>query len=591
MVKSYTGTATIDRRLQIVRADKQFYEYLGFDNYVSLAGSIHPKDLKYFKEGVAALDEEETSVLVVRIMAFDQEYHSVLAELSSVLVDGVEDAYIEIRIQDIADIENKLGGIWDENALNNEFLDLWGEYLFLCEVSKGTFQIFNGGSRNRMYAFRGTKTEFEKLMLERQIVDEEYLSAFQELCQDIEKGTKHFEYKLKLSDKTAGSKKDIYLVKGRTILNAQTEPVVLGCILRRNNADGKTADYLPNSYEKDVTTGLLTKRAIMEYTENLLRHKPKYHVNLCVIDLDNFKQINDTLGHMFGDEVLAAVSDIIKEAVEGKGLAGRIGGDELFVVLEGVNTLADLRGIMRSIRSNVEWAYKERKDVPAITCSIGVSTYPDDALTYNDLFKIADKMLYHAKQKGKNRYIIYTPEVHGDVLSEQETIGVQSSALQRQDKEYLVLKMLEYLAEVSNLPFDMLLRDVGIVFGLDEIHLFYGDAKKMMLESYWNADGSEMPKESFADCVHEANFVHLYKEHGMAVIDKPELIEQLCPQTHKYLVKRGVKVALVYKMSCRKHEGYILYCKMSDMARKWSDSDMANLTYISKIIELLIHDR
>lgn len=229
--------------------------------------------------------------------------------------------------------------------------------------------------------------------------------------------------------------------------------------------------------------------------------------------------------------------------------------------------------------------------MPAITCSIGVSTYPDDALTYNDLFKIADKMLYHAKQKGKNRYIIYTPEVHGDVLSEQETIGVQSSALQRQDKEYLVLKMLEYLAEVSNLPFDMLLRDVGIVFGLDEIHLFYGDAKKMMLESYWNADGSEMPKESFADCVHEANFVHLYKEHGMAVIDKPELIEQLCPQTHKYLVKRGVKVALVYKMSCRKHEGYILYCKMSDMARKWSDSDMANLTYISKIIELLIHDR
>ena len=85
MAKSYTGTATIDRRLQIVRADKQFYEYIGFDHYASLAGSVHPKDIEYFREAVSGLEEEETSVLVVRIMAYDERYHYVLAELSALL--------------------------------------------------------------------------------------------------------------------------------------------------------------------------------------------------------------------------------------------------------------------------------------------------------------------------------------------------------------------------------------------------------------------------------------------------------------------------------------------------------------------------
>lgn len=591
MAKSYTGTATIDRRLQIVRADKQFYEYIGFENYASLAGSVHPKDLEYFREAVSGLGVGETSVLVVRIMAFDEQYHYVLAELSVLSVEGARDAYIEIKIEDIVDMEDKLSSICDENCLYNEFLDMLGEYLFIYNIKQDSFQIFNGGNSNRVYSFRGTIADFQKSLQEKKLVDEEYLSVFQELCQDIGKGTKRFEYRLRFLSRQVDPEKDIHIVKGRTILNAQKEPIVLGCILRRSNVNGKTIDYIQSDYDKDVTTGLLTKRAIIEYTENLLRHKPKYNVNLCVVDLDNFKQVNDTLGHLFGDEVLATVADIIKEAVAGKGLAGRIGGDEMFVVLEGINSLSDLRGILRSIRSNVEWAYKDRKDVPSITCSIGVSTYPNDALVYDDLFKIADKMLYRAKQKGKNRYIVYAADVHGDVLSEQESVKVQSSALQRQDKEDLVLKMLEYVAQQANRPFDMLLGDVGSTFGLDEVHLFYGDNKKRLLESYWNADGGEMPKESFADYVYEANFVHLYREHDMAVIDNLDLIEQLCPQTHKYLMARGVRVALVYKMSCRKHEGYIVYCKMSDMARKWSDSDMANLTYISKMIELLINDR
>lgn len=591
MTKFYTGTATIDRRLQIVRADEQFYEYIGGENFASLAGAIHPEGLPHLKKIVEELGPGESAALVVRIKAVDGMYHHVFAELSELAVEVNQETYIEIRLQDINLLEDKLQGIYDENRRCNELLDLWGENLFLYDVKKDVLQIFNGGNMNRVYSFRGTLEEFRESVLRQKAVEEEYLSDFEGLCRDLHAGTKSFEYKMLFLRETVDPQKNIHYVRGKTILNVREEPMVLGCILRRNRVDGSLCDYIQNDFERDVTTGLLTKKAILEYTENLLHHKPKYNVNLCVVDVDNFKQVNDTLGHLFGDEVLARVADILKEAVAGKGIVGRIGGDEMFVLLEGVNTMADLRGIMRCIRSNVEWAYKERKDVPPVTCSIGVSTYPTDGYVYEDLFKIADKMLYRAKQKGKNRYIIYSPEIHGDVLSESEPANMQGSIIKRQDKEDLVLKMLEYVAQQVIRPFDMLLPEIGVTFGLDEIHLFYGNTKKVLLESFWNVDGREKPESSFVNYVHEENFVHLYREHNMAVIDKLDLIEQLCPKLHRYMMECGVRVALIYKMNCKQHEGYIAYCKTSEMSRKWSDGDMANLTYISKIIELIINDR
>lgn len=590
MAKVYTGTATIDRRLQIVRADEQFYEYIGFNNYASIAGCIHPDGLAYVKKTAAELGAEEETEFVIRMKTPDGDYHHVLTRLKGLKLEGEKESYIEICIQDVQKLEEKLNGVCDENHILSELLDIWGDAVFVYDIEKDALNIFSGGDANRISLYQGDLQGFQECVMRKNVVDGDDLVTFEGFCQNLCEGSRNFEYRLLFRDKDINPKRDIHLIKGRTVLNSKKKNIVLGCI-QRSHVDGSDFDHVQNDYERDITTGLLTKRAILEYTKNLLRNKPKYNVNLCVVDLDNFKQINDTLGHMFGDEVLARVADILKDAVVGRGVAGRIGGDEMFVVLEGVNTLSDLRGILRSIRNNVEWAYKNRKEVPPLTCSIGVSTYPDDAASYDDLFMIADKMLYRAKEKGKNRYIIYAPDVHGDVLSEGTPVNQQVEIAHRQDKEELVLKMLEYAAYQIKRPFDMILQDVGAAFGLDEIHLFYGDEPKALLESFWSVEGIEKPAQSFGRYVHEENFEHLYQEHNMAVIDKLDLIEQLCPQTHQYMMQRGVKVALVYKMQCKRHEGYIVYCKMSDMSRKWSDSDMANLTYISKTIELIINDK
>lgn len=593
MASIYTGTAVIDRNLQIARADEQFYEYIGSENYASVAGNIHPDDRAFIKKTLSEMGEEEDRIFLIRFRGKDEdeEYHHVLTMLHSMAPDENSESHVKISIQDIDQLDEKLTAICDENNLYSSFLELWGEKLFIYDVRWDALQVFSGGNKNRVYEFRGTLNEFKTNTIQNKIIAQQYLPAFEELCANIANGVKSFESKMLFLNDGADPERNIHVVKGRTITNSQDESIVIGCISRRNQGGGKDAEDAEKNFELDITTGLLTKKAVLDYTENLLHRKPKYNVNLCVIDIDNFKAVNDTLGHMFGDEVLAKVAGIIKDAVEGKGIVGRIGGDEMFVVLEGINNLSDLRGVLRTIRNDVEWAYKDRKEVPKVTCSIGVSTYPTDATNYDDLFQIADKMLYCAKQKGKNRYIVYAPEVHGDVLHGETEVVIQNTAARRQDKEDLVLGMIEYLAKQKNRPINMILQDIGVTFGLDEIRLVYGEGRRITLENFWSAVQKEPPAGLYMDFVNEENFVHLYREHNLAVIDKLDLIEQLCPMTHQYMTENGIKTALIYKMNAEKHEGYITYYKMSDISRKWSDSDIANLTYISKVLELVINDR
>ena len=586
----YSGVATIDKRLQIARADKRFYEYIGFENYVALTNIIHPEDIGRFREVVAGLAEGEASMLAVRLRRADGEYHYMLTQLLGVPVKLDGEPYIELRVQDVSSMEENLAFMSDESNINSEFLDLWGEYLFRYDAARDFFRIFSGGILNRIYLFQGTLREFEQTMLQRALVGEGYCADFQELCADIRRGAGNFEYRLLFLDPSVDPKSDIHIVQGRTIKNAKNEPVVLGCISCRSGSN-ENGECRQKKFERDAATGLIAKRAIIEYAENLLRRGPKYNVHFCIVDIDNFKQVNDTLGHLYGDRVLAEIADILKEAVAGKGLVGRIGGDEMFVLLEGVSSLDNLRGILRSIRSNVEWTYKGRRGVPPVTCSIGVSAWPDDAKSYEDLFKIADRMLYRAKEKGKNRYIVYAPEVHGDVLSESDTAAGIKKEGERQDREELLLRLLECLARQQKQPFGAILENIGYAFGLDEVRLFYRGGEKVLMNGCWSEERGVRNEGNSMDFVYEENFLHLCKGRRIAVVDRTSLIEQLCPQTWRYLTDCGAKAALIYKMNFTHHEGFICYSRMSESSRKWSDSDRENLTYISKVLELLINDK
>ena len=161
----------------------------------------------------------------------------------------------------------------------------------------------------------------------------------------------------------------------------------------------------------DSLTGLLLRRPLQEQlTRELLRgaraHEP---VALLMLDVDHFKQYNDTYGHVAGDAVLRSMSGLLRRVVPAGGLIARYGGEEFAVVLpkRGRHDAADvaerLRALVERETDTTPGSRQREKERPRVTVSIGVAVFPEDAPSELELIRAADQRLYHAKNAGRNR--------------------------------------------------------------------------------------------------------------------------------------------------------------------------------------------
>jgi len=125
-------------------------------------------------------------------------------------------------------------------------------------------------------------------------------------------------------------------------------------------------------------------------------------------DIDNFKRLNDTHGHPFGDLVLKQVAQVVKRAVRKVDLAARYGGEEFVVLLDDASEEGGVQ-LAERIRAEIEALECDEQGVRVpVTLSLGVAAYPQDGLTSEALTKAADSGLYFAKRNGKNRAVTRT---------------------------------------------------------------------------------------------------------------------------------------------------------------------------------------
>jgi diguanylate cyclase (GGDEF)-like protein len=168
------------------------------------------------------------------------------------------------------------------------------------------------------------------------------------------------------------------------------------------------------SARTDALTGLANRRVFQETLDAEIRRSRRYRwpVTVLLLDLDHFKGVNDTHGHILGDLVLERVGGIVRHAVRDADTACRYGGEEFGVVLpetarEGGYAVAE------RIRRRVEQAFKDRpvdgRDI-AMTISAGLAAFPDDGLHVDELAARADEALYGAKHAGRNRVCMHYRE-------------------------------------------------------------------------------------------------------------------------------------------------------------------------------------
>jgi diguanylate cyclase (GGDEF)-like protein/PAS domain S-box-containing protein len=161
---------------------------------------------------------------------------------------------------------------------------------------------------------------------------------------------------------------------------------------------------------QDALTGLPNRRAFMDQLIQLLNSSEKENrrFGLMFIDLDGFKQVNDTLGHNGGDILLKQVSDYFKKCVADKGIVARLAGDEFIVLLDNSSqeeSIMVANSIIESLNSPLIILGKRVR----VTPSIGIALYPQHGLEVTELMNHADMAMYQAKQQGKNNFQLFNP--------------------------------------------------------------------------------------------------------------------------------------------------------------------------------------
>ena len=175
------------------------------------------------------------------------------------------------------------------------------------------------------------------------------------------------------------------------------------------------SDGLIRLAETDQLTNLYNKVTTEKKIKEFIAEQPDTQSLIFILDIDNFKKINDTMGHAFGDEVLRTIGQTIKMEFRVSDNIGRLGGDEFVIFLKG---LKDEEIIIREA-AKVENFFKDFKAGDgyvkySATASIGCAVFPRDAGDFEGLYKAADQALYKAKQRGKNQLAFYKdPEEFG----------------------------------------------------------------------------------------------------------------------------------------------------------------------------------
>ncbi|WP_052469772.1 putative bifunctional diguanylate cyclase/phosphodiesterase [Thiolapillus brandeum] len=176
----------------------------------------------------------------------------------------------------------------------------------------------------------------------------------------------------------------------------------------------KREQRLDHLAHHDPLTRLPNRLLFKDRLEHALQIAARHNtmISCLFLDLDNFKQINDTLGHLAGDELLIAVAHRLKKVIRGSDTIARLGGDEFAILLEDIHEKAFARNISRKILEALQEPYIINNQEFHITASVGIATAPFDDNQSDDLLRDADAAMYEAKRRGKNNFQFFT----GDLL-------------------------------------------------------------------------------------------------------------------------------------------------------------------------------
>ena len=328
-------------------------------------------------------------------------------------------------------------------------------------------------------------------------------------------------------------------------------------------------------YGFDKLTKVLNRDLFFSYVEYLIKQGIKFEFS--IVDIDNFKDINDTYGHLIGDRVLEIFAKSLCEILGENAIVGRFGGDEFMFVIEDIDEYDKIWQISHDLniksRKEIKYPIKEQ-----ITFTCGITRHPLDGTSFEELFEKTDKALYRGKTKGRNCFIIYLPEKH-------DKIDINKSRLI--DKAYV---------EINEAIFDIIFNDK-----IDAATSIENAIKYMM--SCMNVEHIciEGKNQMQFSLVHKLSPIKEFKHipidslneaagsHGLLYATQRSVTKSLSESLFYNLIEQGISSFLIARIQIyNKFYGYVR-CEMASIVRIWQLQDIDVISNLARCIAMRLY--
>lgn len=420
--------------------------------------------------------------------------------------------------------------------------------------------------------------------------------AFASLLTRIRGGERYLEEEMRLID--AGGEIVWCRMRLTGLMDESGRVVRAVGVIVDIDVEKRNAQVLLERVQRDTLTHLYNKGACQERVEQVLaKAAPGVRSAMMILDMDDFKKVNDTRGHLFGDALLAEAARILQKQFRGQDIVGRIGGDEFLVFLSGIPDISVAeQKAERAMRALGDVMQEELEGV-ALSYSIGISAAPECGSTYHELFQSADQALYRAKSLGKNQYSVYDPKLPAAGFPLQIRSAVSTPIDSDEGRDERETRLVEYVFHILYKSTDLdaavnsILELVGRHFDVSRVYIFENeeDGRCCTNTFEWCGEGVEPQKDLLQKVRYLEDLGGTYQnnfdENGVFYCRDVAVLE---PQQYEILAPQGIKSMLqcaIYDNG--KFSGYVGFdeCRVN---RFWTQEQVHVLALIAEILSIFL---
>lgn len=485
-----------------------------------------------------------------------------------------------VTVIDVNDARDRMASLNRNAHKYRYYMSIKDEYYFEYYPKTGRYTYYKYVNGKSMPLYNGDLDEHIRLRNEEAGQAEYMVRQTARLATFLKSAASSFEMNWVSIEKDGSSVQ--FLIKGGVSIYA---PDMVTGVIVPDSASSELAYYL-TSAGKDPFTGLLNKKASTEYSVEKISEAGDRTMWMLIMDIDDFKTFNDNFGHAFGDEVIKTVAGTLQMHMSPCGVVGRFGGDEFFALLHDIPTREDLKMVLKVVARDLLFAYDEKKK---LTMSIGISQYPKDGRDFDTLFGKADKCLYIAKEKGKNRHIIYDPEKHGEYTEDSIKFQAVSYIASHEKRRSLLAdcvigmqsRGVKYFLENRKVR-----RGIMEIFDLGGITIYGKGGRTVLLRDGKYASDPENRWE-----IADETYTSQYADTNVMVLNNLDRLKTISEAAYLSAVKQEIGSSVRCAVKRGNTLSVFVDFDVLNTNRKWSDADVDLLTLLGcTIAEMILKD-